>query len=640
MSLYCGRPESSRIPSDPSNASGFYAVGISGGIRVVIRMPSINPEAVAYTILYSSVVNEFDSAIEIAKVRGEEYYDWYELPTTRYYWIEQVSINGTHEERLGPVSATSIDPSILTIEQITKKIHEGMLATGLRDEIGRIDMLATSITNEAIERASELDTLTQITRDIQESHGDNVARINERLTVLATDQESIVESVQTSLAEFNGEDGPVTAAIQETKLVFASETLALSERSTQLESIFEDNDGNIEWAALQQQLSKTKVDKINNTIENSWMVKLESQRPGLPPLIGGFGLVNDGLNVEAGFDVDTFWVGRANGANIYPFIIDGSNILFNGRVAFSNITGPDKPEGGATRNEGRGLWTTSISYYKGDIVSSDGNSWVAKVDHTSNPTNKPPSISTDSSATWVLFATKGADGSSGAATTTVFKRATNAVAPQPGYTNPPSGWYSYVPNDSDLPVWECVGNHVGDGWWGWQPPSVSASFWTKPDSTYIDGSKIFAGEAYVDTLQIKGRAITINEHVEQLGEFDLAHVEEDGPWTTLLSKTIAHPGYAQGAVGTIIIINFKSRGIGDKGTGTNVDCRVTRYGWGSFRSRFSVTAGYYNSYTAIFFDPFPSTDPTYTFQFRIHDMLHTQSGKVADIQVMFISGKR
>ena len=52
MSLYCGRPESSQIPSDPSNVVSFYAVGISGGIRVVMRMPPTNPEAVAYTILY------------------------------------------------------------------------------------------------------------------------------------------------------------------------------------------------------------------------------------------------------------------------------------------------------------------------------------------------------------------------------------------------------------------------------------------------------------------------------------------------------------------------------------------------------------------------------------------------------------
>lgn len=660
MNLYCGRPESSQIPSDPSNVVSFYAIGISGGIRVVMRMPPTNPEAVAYTILYSAAVNQFDSAIEIAKVRGEEYYDWFEMPTKRYYWIEQVSINGTHEERLGPVSATSIDPSLLTIEHISKRIHEGLLATSLREEIDRIDILATSISKEALLRASELGTLTQIIRDVQESYGDNIARFNERLTVLATDQESIVENVQTLLAEFMGEDGPVTAAIQEVSFVFASETLALSERSTQLESVFEDKDGNIEWAALQQQLSKTKVDKINNTIENSWMVKLQSQRPGLPPLIGGFGMVNDGLNVEAGFDVDTFWVGRANGAQIYPFIIDGSNIFFNGRVAFSNITGPDKPEAGATRNENLGSWSASTLYTKGDVVSFGGNSWVAKHDHTSTTGNRPPVNSTDLSSTWLLNAAKGdkgekgdkgdqgpqgsqglpgssgSDGSSGAATTTVYKRATSVTTPPAGTSNPPSGWYSSVPNDSDLPVWECVGNHPGNGQWVWQPPSVSATFWTKPNSTYIDGSKIFTGEAYVDTLEIKGRAITIHEYAETYETQLLTHVPEDGPWETFISKAIVHPGYNQGAVGVIIIVNFAAVGHGH----TDIDCRVVRSGWEPTRTKFSVTSNMTNSYVAYFFDPDPPVDPTYRVQFRVNDITGSDSGTIWHTKAVFMSGKR
>ena len=51
-----------------------------------------------------------------------------------------------------------------------------------------------------------------------------------------------------------------------------------------------------------------------------------------------------------------------------------------------------------------------------------------------------------------------------------------------------------VPTDSDLPVWECVGNHPGEWAVGMgNHLLVSATFWTKPDSTYIDGNKIFTG---------------------------------------------------------------------------------------------------------------------------------------------------
>ena len=72
-------------------------------------------------------------------------------------------------------------------------------------------------------------------------------------------------------------------------------------------------------------------------------------------------------------------------------------------VSFSNVTGPDKPDANATRNESRGFWAVDTSYYKGDVVSSDGNSWVAKVDHWSNLWNKPPGTSTGSSDTWVFI---------------------------------------------------------------------------------------------------------------------------------------------------------------------------------------------------------------------------------------------
>ncbi len=39
-------------------------------------------------------------------------------------------------------------------------------------------------------------------------------------------------------------------------------------------------------------------------------------------LIGGFGIYNDSQIVDAGFDVDRFWVGRTNSDRVKPFIID------------------------------------------------------------------------------------------------------------------------------------------------------------------------------------------------------------------------------------------------------------------------------------------------------------------------------
>lgn len=490
MSLCCGRPDSSRFPSDPSNDIGFFASGISGGIRVVMRMPSVNPEAVAYTILYSSAVNHFDGAVELAKVRGEEYYDWFEEPSLRYYWIEQVSINGTHGERLGPVSATSIDPSILAIERISKRIHEGMLATSLRAEINRIDPLATSISNEALQRASEIGSLTEVIETIQESVGDNIASFNSRLTVLATNQEAIVENVETLLTEFVGEDGPVTAAIQELETVQASVNVALAESTTKLEAVFADNEGNVEWGALQQQLSKTKVDKINNTIENAWSVKLQSQQPGYAPLIGGFGLTNDGSTVEAGFDVDTFWVGRANGAQIYPFIIDGSDIYFNGNVRFTNI----QPIENGSSNNWRGLWRNASSYVVGEIVLDDIDNKLKKalINHTASSANRT------NVNNWEVIVENAVK-----VPITIYRRGTKPSISNNISIGIPSGWSDSIPTTSGA-LWYCEGHYVqGSQFFFWGSVEYDFHNWKAVDETQINGGNIAANTITADQIETR-----------------------------------------------------------------------------------------------------------------------------------------
>jgi len=45
-------------------------------------------------------------------------------------------------------------------------------------------------------------------------------------------------------------------------------------------------------------------------------------------LIGGFGVYNDGSEVLAGFDVDTFFVGRTQANKVKPFVIkDGETFI-------------------------------------------------------------------------------------------------------------------------------------------------------------------------------------------------------------------------------------------------------------------------------------------------------------------------
>jgi len=58
--------------------------------------------------------------------------------------------------------------------------------------------------------------------------------------------------------------------------------------------------------------------------------------------------------------------------------------------------------------------------------------------------------------------------------------------------------------------------------------------WTRPGQTLIDGNKIFTGDAYVDTLQLKGEAVTILE--AQTGDLGGAGYY----WSTVVSLNYNH----------------------------------------------------------------------------------------------------
>jgi len=70
--------------------------------------------------------------------------------------------------------------------------------------------------------------------------------------------------------------------------------------------------------------------------------------------------------------------------------------------------------------------------------------------------------------------------------------------------------------------------------------------WTRPGQTLIDGNKIFTGDAYVDTLQIQGNAVTVTASAMRSTYADLTY-----NWKTLAATSYNHgfggvvPGIAQ-----------------------------------------------------------------------------------------------
>lgn len=234
------------------------------------------------------------------------------------------------------------------------------------------------------------------------------------------------------------EDLPViTAAIQTESeaRVAADEALASRINTVQLEY------GN-NFAAVEERL-EVGMETINGVLKEMgalYTVKVQSNG-----LIGGYGIYNDGTQIEAGFDVDRFWVGKqSQGGKYYPFIIEDNNILFNGRVQFSNVSGAGSLAG-----------KNSLTYNE-----IQGTKPPSNADKTSSNTAR------DTSRV------------NGVAASTVRARADR-------------GHQAKTRTDD----------------------------WTRSGTTLIDGNKLYTRDAFivnamirnaaVDTLQIKGQAVTI-----------------------------------------------------------------------------------------------------------------------------------
>lgn len=78
-----------------------------------------------------------------------------------------------------------------------------------------------------------------------------------------------------------------------------------------------------------EQRMRTYKDDLGE-LQGEYTVKIQSDSNG-NKIAGGFGLATAGQSVEAGFDVDRFWVGKL-GNKRYPFIIDGQEVFIDEAV--------------------------------------------------------------------------------------------------------------------------------------------------------------------------------------------------------------------------------------------------------------------------------------------------------------------
>ena len=296
----CGTGIGSAIlPGDPDNNSLLTATPAFGGVEISWTLPSTNAHGVAYVRIYRGLTDSFASGLIIANASGDRYFDRFDwsttVPTNLYYWIQFVSINGTIGEPIGPASAVPRRTIDEVIQQLTAQIDYSMLSVELKGTVDKAELYkqAQDAVNTAlgVEQISIRDALALVQQDIDGAF------------VLISNEVQARQSAGTAFAS-------------------SLNTLAVA------------TENNLATAQTELQ---TYIDELDNKVGALYTAKLT-----VNGLVGGFGIYNDGTQVEAGFDVDTFWVGRTNLDKKKPFIISGGEVFIDQAVieklTFSKLT--------------------------------------------------------------------------------------------------------------------------------------------------------------------------------------------------------------------------------------------------------------------------------------------------------------
>ena len=309
-------------PGDPDNNVVISAQPAFGGIDVSWTFPGINPHAVAHVILYRSANIEPETMVQLALVNGTFYFDRSAslTPMEFFYWMRIVSINGTVGPVIGPASSIARDTISDTIKSLTGKIDAGVLAQSLKTDLAKIEINALGITQEILERAQNDDALGASFNEIQAFSEDTRALVQNEVLARTEADAAFVNVANTIYAETEEAKG----AIQTLSQVVAKADQALAKQITAAQT---ELNGNISQVETNMQSSIKHVDGKVDEIGALYTVKVN-----VNGLVGGFGVYNDGREVQAGFDVDTFWIGRTNAQLKKPFIVSGDEVFINGAV--------------------------------------------------------------------------------------------------------------------------------------------------------------------------------------------------------------------------------------------------------------------------------------------------------------------
>lgn len=152
---------------------------------------------------------------------------------------------------------------------------------------------------------------------LQTNVANNAAAIITEQNARTTAVEAVASSVSTMQAKVNN----AAAAIQAETDARVSADKALAAYITTVQTSLDGNISSVQ-TSLQSQISTTsgKVTEIG---------ALYTAKVTVNNLVGGFGIYNNGIEVDAGFEVSRFWIGSTAQNGVKPFIVDGSTVYID-----------------------------------------------------------------------------------------------------------------------------------------------------------------------------------------------------------------------------------------------------------------------------------------------------------------------
>jgi len=331
-------------PGDPNNDVTLSAKAVFGGIELSWGYPTVNPHAVAFSILYRGATANFDAAVKLGEFGGSMHYDRIDLDvaTKFYYWVRIISVNGSPGEVIGPVSATSKPRYLDTLESLAGRIDNSVLAQALKTAIGGITTVDGRVAAEIQDRINANAGLSAALLAAQTGAAQAITFVQNEITQRTEGDAALVNSLTTlstavgnNFALFQNERtlrtskdasyaqdftllytkvGQNAAAVQTETVARVNADGALASRITTAEVSLNGNVATGEVGLI------THISTVDGKISD--IGSLYTAKVAVNGLIGGFGVYNDGRRVDAGFDVDIFWVGRTGPDKVKPFIID------------------------------------------------------------------------------------------------------------------------------------------------------------------------------------------------------------------------------------------------------------------------------------------------------------------------------